>query len=215
MDQKLRNNLRQSYDRKAQERDARTIQEWKLTERQAFLSLLRQEQKQTLLEIGAGTGIDGNFFQEHGLEVICIDLSPEMVKLCRQKGLTAHVMDFADLQFPPASFDAIYALNSLLHVPKDELPAILTAIELLLKPGGLFYLGVYGGYDYEGVWQDDTYEPKRFFSFCSDENLQVVVSQVFNVHSFRRIAFNGKEATLHFQSLVLRKPALSQFKEIS
>lgn len=206
MDQKLRNNLRESYGRKAQERDARTIQAWKLAERQAFLSLLRQEQKQTLLEIGAGTGIDSKFFQEQGLQVICIDLSPEMVELCQQKGLTAYVMDFGDLRFPPASFDAIYGLNCLLHVPKDELPAILKAIELLLKPGGLFYMGVYGGYNYEGIWQDDTYEPKRFFSFYSDEGLQAVVREIFKVHSFKRIAYNGKDAKLHFQSLVLGKP---------
>lgn len=206
MNQKLRNNLRQSYDRKAQERDARTIQAWKLAERQAFLSLLRQEQKQTLLEIGAGTGIDGKFFQEQGLEVTCTDLSPEMIRLCRQKGLTAYVMDFGDLRFPPASFEAIYALNCLLHVAKDELPAILRAIEMLLKPGGLFYMGVYGGYDFEGIWPDDSYEPKRFFSFHSDEALQAVVRQVFSLQSFKRIAYNGKDAKLHFQSLVLRKP---------
>lgn len=206
MDQKLRNNLRQSYCRKAQERDARTIQAWKLAERQAFLSLLRQEQKQTLLEIGAGTGIDGKFFQEQGLEVTCTDLSPEMIRLCRQKGLTAYVMDFGDLRFPPASFEAIYALNCLLHVAKDELPAILRAIEMLLKPGGLFYMGVYGGYDFEGIWPDDSYEPKRFFSFHSDEALQAVVRQVFSLQSFKRIAYNGKDAKLHFQSLVLRKP---------
>lgn len=208
MNQKLRNNLRQSYDRKAEERDTRTIQAWKLAERQAFLSLLQQEQKRTLLEIGAGTGIDGKFFQEQGLEVVCIDLSPEMVKFCRQKGLAAYVMDFGDLHFPPAAFDAVYALNCLLHVPKVELPAILKAIERLLKPGGLFYMGVYGGYDYEGIWQDDSYEPKRFFSFYSDEHLEAAVQAVFDVHSFKRIAFDGKEATLHFQSLVLRKPAL-------
>ena len=73
MDQQLRNNLRESYDLKAVERDARTIQAWKLAERQAFLSLLLQEHKQTLLEIGAGTGIDGKFFQEQGLQVVCTD----------------------------------------------------------------------------------------------------------------------------------------------
>jgi SAM-dependent methyltransferase len=74
------------------------------------------------LEIGAGTGNDGLYFQNNGLDVTCTDLSPDMVNLCREKGLKAYVMDFLSLDFPPGSFDAIYALNCLLHVPTRELP---------------------------------------------------------------------------------------------
>ena len=33
----------------------------------------------------------------------------------------------------------------------------------VLKPAGLFYLGMYGGYDFEGIWDKDIYTPKRFF----------------------------------------------------
>jgi hypothetical protein len=28
-----------------------------------------------------------------------------------------------------------------------------------------FYLGMYGGKEYEGVWPEDEYEPERFFCF--------------------------------------------------
>lgn len=205
MNAKLTTSLRESYNRKAQERDARLIQTWKLEERNTFLSLLRQEQKHTLLEIGAGAGKDGQFFQDQGFDVVCTDLSPEMVKLCRQKGLRAYVMDFSDLRFPAASFEAIYALNCLLHLPKAELPAVLEGLNSLLKPDGLFYLGVYGGYDSEGIWQADRYEPKRFFSFYTDEHLQQVVAKVFDLHSFKRIALDDEASELHFQSLILRK----------
>jgi SAM-dependent methyltransferase len=205
MNAKLTTSLRESYNRKAQERDARLIQAWKLEERNTFLSLLRQEQKRTLLEIGAGTGQDGQFFQDQGFDVVCTDLSSEMVKLCHQKGLKAYVMNFGDLRFPAASFEAIYALNCLLHLPKAELPAVLQGLNSILKPDGLFYLGVYGGYDSEGVWQNDRYEPKRFFSFYADEHLRQVVEKVFDLHSFRRIALDDEASGLHFQSLILRK----------
>ncbi|MFZ6026907.1 MAG: class I SAM-dependent methyltransferase [Chloroflexota bacterium] len=73
-----------------------------------------------------------------------IDLSPEMVRLCRQKGLATSVMDMAELDFSPASFGAI-AMNSLLHLPKTALPGVLRQIHRVLKPDGLFYLGVHGG----------------------------------------------------------------------
>ncbi|MEM7035221.1 MAG: class I SAM-dependent methyltransferase [Chloroflexota bacterium] len=204
MSQDLRENLRQAYNNKAVERDDRTIQDWKLQEQQIFLALLQKEHKTRLLELGAGTGLDGQFFQAQGFTVTCTDLSPEMVRFCRQKGLDAHVMDFAHLDFPPASFDAVYALNSLLHLPKKELPKVLTNIDQLLHKNGLFYLGVYGGPDREGIYEEDTYEPKRFFAFYPDETLKQIVSNVFDLHQFNSIPLEA-DSTLHFQSFILRK----------
>jgi len=48
------------------------------------------------------------------------------------------------------------------------------------------------------------HEDKRFFSFYTDDQLQEVVTQVFDLHSFKRVEFSiGQE--LHFQSCILRK----------
>lgn len=201
----LKRNLRQSYDRKANQRDKRTIQAWKLEARTHFLSLLRQEQKLTLLEIGAGTGSDSLYFQEQGLAVTCVDLSPEMVSMCRKKGLQAYEMDVCHLQFAHTSFDAIYSLNCLLHLPLAQLPAALAGISAVLKPMGLFYLGVYGGYQHEGIWENDPYEPQRFFAFQTDKGLKQEVTKVFDLVSFRVIAYDEGESGLHFQSCILRK----------
>jgi SAM-dependent methyltransferase len=195
--------LREAYDRKAEERDNKETSSWKLEERQRFLALLQEEGKQSLLEIGAGTGACSKFFQDSGLEVIATDLSPENVRLCREKGLTAYEMDFFHLDFPPRSFDAVHALNCLLHVPKKDLPEVLQAIRVLLKPGGLFYLGVYGGKESERVYPEDHYEPKRFFSFHSDEQLEAVVTRFFELVDFRQIPL--KEGGFHFQALILRR----------
>ena len=115
-----RSSLIESYNNHARERDAYAVDAWKVEERANFLALLQQEHRQSLLEIGAGAGKDSKFFYDQGLTVTCIDLSPEMVKLCRQKGLSADVMDMTRLNFPPDSFDAVYSLNSLLHIPKVE-----------------------------------------------------------------------------------------------
>lgn len=201
----LRSNLRQSYDQKVDERDSRTIQPWKLEVRAHFLSLLHQEQKRTLLEVGAGSGQDSLYFRKQGLAATCIDLSPEMVSLCRKKGLPAYEMDVTRLQFAPASFDAVYSLNCLLHLPHAQFQTALTEINTVLKPAGLFYLGVYGGYQHKGIWPDDPYEPKRFFAFYSDEELQKQVTSVFDLVSFQTIAFDEGETGLHFQSCILRK----------
>ena len=204
MNRPFRDNLRKTYDRQANQRDAGSIQEWKEKERANFLYLLQKEDKHTLLEIGSGPGRDGRFFQENGIEVVCIDLSPEMIKLCRQKGLTAYVMDMADLTFPANSFDAVYALNSLLHLTKVELPTVLKKIDSILAPTGLFFMGVYGGDEFEGIREDDQNDPKRFFSYFTDDHLQKVVSQVFDILSFRHIPVQRAD-NWHFQSLILRK----------
>jgi SAM-dependent methyltransferase len=197
--------LRESYDRKAEERDNYEIDSWKIEERCRFLSLLRKEGKKNLLEIGAGPGVHGKFFQDNGLDVICTDLSPEMVRLCREKGLTAHVMDFLHLDFPPSSFDAVYALNCLLHVPRKDLARVLEAIRVLLKPGGLFYLGVYGGKESERVWPEDRYEPKRFFSFLSDDQITEIATRFFELVDFEQIHLENGDPALHFQALILRR----------
>jgi SAM-dependent methyltransferase len=200
----LRDSLREAYDKYAQERETSSLQDWKIVERARFLALLQQEHKQSLLEIGAGTGRDSQFFQDAGLETICIDLSPAMVELCRQKGLTAYVMDMSQIQFPDGSFDAIYTINSLLHLTKAEFPVVLRRIATLLKPDGVVFLGIYGGYDHEGIWDKDSYTPQRFFSFFSDEHLEQEVTQVFEILSFNPIILDP-ENPIHFQSLNLKK----------
>jgi 2-polyprenyl-3-methyl-5-hydroxy-6-metoxy-1,4-benzoquinol methylase len=47
--------------------------------------------------VGAGPGHDSRYFQEQGLRVLCTDLSPTMVELCKAKGLDARVADFLSL----------------------------------------------------------------------------------------------------------------------
>lgn len=206
MNTSLRERLKAAYESMAREREIRVLLEWKLEERERFLDQLQEACARSLLEVGSGPGVDAVYFRDHGLRVVCVDLAPQMVARCHDKGLEAHEMDLADLRFPPDSFDAVYALNCLLHVPKAEFPTVLREVRKVLVPGGLFYLGVYGGYDHEGVWSQDDYEPKRFFSFRTDEALRSEVERVFDVESFRTVDLNGVDAKLHFQAAVLKKP---------
>ena len=201
-----KNNLRVTYDKYALERESREMEDWKVAERSRFLSLLKAENKDKVLEIGAGTGRDSKFFQDQGFVVTCIDLSPVMVDLCRQKGLNALVMDMTDIGLPDHSFDAVYSMNSLLHLAKDEFSEVLLRIYSLLRPDGFFYLGMYGGYDFVGVWKKDAYTPKRFFSFFTDEHLKQETSKVFDIVSFNRVVF-GADNPSHFQSVILKKNA--------
>ena len=194
--------LRAAYDGGAARRDRMEKASWKLAERAVFLQRLRDQQCASLLELGAGTGQDSLYFQDHGIKLVATDLSPTMAAYCRDKGVDARVMDFLHLDFPPASFDAVYALNCLLHVPNADLPAVLEAIREVLRPGGLFYLGVYGGQSDEGIAEDDIHDPPRFFSWRTDEQVQEFAQRSFDIVDFHVI----EHGEIHFQSLTLARP---------
>jgi SAM-dependent methyltransferase len=203
--QQVRDNLRRAYDGAADRRDRQDKQPWKLAERTAFLRYLQQAHCTRLLEIGAGTGQDSVFFASHGLDVVATDMSAAMVARCRDKGLDARVMDFSQLDFPAASFDAVHAMNCLLHVPNAELPAVLASIARVLQPGGLFFLGVYGGSEgaEEGPAEWDDHVPARFFSWRTDDQMVQFITEAFEIVDFH-IAQADTEH--RFQSLTLRRP---------
>lgn len=195
--------LQQAYDRRARERDNHPKENWKMAERQRFLSYLWDRGASSLLEIGAGTGHDSRFFADHGLGVTATDASAAMVEMCRAKNLVAYQRDFYELDFADERFDAVWALNCLLHVAKADLPSVLGGISGILKGEGLFYLGLYGGQDSEGIWDKDTYKPQRFFSFHTDAAIQIAVREKFILLDFHRVDYG--HPTLHFQLMVLQK----------
>jgi hypothetical protein len=80
---------------------------------------------------------------------------------------------------------------------------VLATVHSTLVPGGLFFLGQYGGIDLEGPVADDNYEPKRFFSFLTDDDLLAVAGGHFAVESFHAVDIKSDDGD-HFQSLVLR-----------
>ncbi|RED58539.1 class I SAM-dependent DNA methyltransferase [Cohnella lupini] len=195
--------LRQAYNNFAEQRNQAQMEPWKFKERQSFLQTLAEEDKNSILELGSGTGRDGAYFKENRFDVVCVDLSDEMVRLCLEKGLDARRADFGSLDFAPEQFEAVYAMNSLLHVPKSDLDEILDQIYRVLKPGGLFFFGVYGGDNSEGIWENDPYEPKRYFSMYEDEELVEAAKRWFAVEDFHTVEL--QEGKPHFQSLLLRK----------
>jgi SAM-dependent methyltransferase len=109
----------------------------------------------------------------------------------------ASAWDFCDVAHR-RSFDAVFAMNCLLHVPNHDLPAV----RAVLRPGGLFFVGVYGGNESaEGPIDDDEHVPPRFFSWRTDEQLLgFAASARFDVVDFHPVD-TGRG--YRFQSLTL------------
>jgi cyclopropane fatty-acyl-phospholipid synthase-like methyltransferase len=194
--------LVKTYEKYAHERASHSPDEFKVQERSEFLKFLKAEGRETLLEIGCGPGQDAQFFQSQGLRVLAVDNTPMMVKLTAEKGITAQALDCYDLNEINESFDAVYTMNCLLHIPKRDFDQILHLISRRLNDSGLMYLGIWGDKNFEGIWEQDRYEPKRFFSFWKTEALLDTLQRFFRLEYYRRLEPHGGRI---FNSLIVRK----------
>ena len=202
----LKENLKKYYDDEADLRNQYEKEDWKIKVRKSFTYLVQSENKNSLLEIGAGVGDDSLFFISKGLKVVAIDLSSEMVKKCKEKSIQAYEMDFYDLSGLNEQFDCVWAMNTLLHVPKTDLPAVLNEIKQVLKPNGLFYMGVYGGEDFENEYvKAEVSTTPRFFSYYSESNIKAVLSNHFQIIAFDQFEVDKKSGKDSFQSITMRK----------
>lgn len=94
-----------------------------------------------ILEVGVGTGLSLPDYKRH-LEVVGIDLSPEMLEKARERvaeGNLNHVtglheMDASDLKFADGSFDTVVAMFVMTVVPDPE--KVMRELARVVKPGG-------------------------------------------------------------------------------
>lgn len=111
----------------------------------------------TILDAGCGSGRDAKHFLSLGYKVIAIDSSKEMVRLSSEfAGQETLLMDFYHLNLEQ-SFDGIWALASLLHIPKRDIQRIISNLASILKEGGVFYMSFKEG-------EGERFEGGRFFN---------------------------------------------------
>jgi SAM-dependent methyltransferase len=196
--------LRQAYDRDAGRRDQLQDLQWRTGVLDGWLRELPSAPR--LLELGPGTGQLALYAQAQGAHVQAVDLSPQNVARCRERGIAAQVGNFRALDSLEGLglFEGVYSINALLHVPRAEHAGVLSAVRRRLVPGGSLLLVNWGGRASEGLYEADSCDPPRFFSLHDDA-------------SFGALEFEGFEATrrelltdhaangLHPQLLVLRR----------
>jgi SAM-dependent methyltransferase len=192
-----------AYDNSVEERESAPVADWKKNLRWQYLATLQRENKTSLIDIGAGTGVHSLFFLSQGIDVTCIDLSPALVESCREKGLPSKVMSVLDLPEIDQTFEAAFAFNSLLHIPSNLLANALSNIASILESEGIFFWGQYGGEYREGIYQDDHYQPKRFFSLLEDDQILEFASEEFIVEDFSQIR-GEDDSPIYFQALLMR-----------
>jgi cyclopropane fatty-acyl-phospholipid synthase-like methyltransferase len=140
-----------------------------------------------VLDLGCGAGVPvTRWLADRGFAVTGVDFSARQLELARRLVPAAHLLqaDMTGLDLPPASFDAVVAFYSIIHVPRTEHPALLGKIHRWLRPGGAFLatwaLGAWEGEeeDWEG-WG----APMRWSHHGEEANLKMVREAGFEVAS--------------------------------
>lgn len=115
-----------------------------------------------VLDFGCGSGRDLKAFLDLGFDAHGIDGSSELIAHCGDKLGEPHryrCMDFRDYDDPAGRWDGIWAMASLLHLPKAELPRVISAILKSLTDQGVFLAYLKAG-DEEII--DDIGRPMNF-----------------------------------------------------
>lgn len=165
------------YAQNTEEFIASTLEADMSATQEKFLSLLPKGA--SILDLGCGSGRDSLCFLQKGFQVTAVDGSEELAKFASELiGQEVIVADFKDLALPAASFDAIWASASLLHVHSEDLPGILAKVINLAKTGAIFYLSFkYGDFEGErgGRYYTDLNE-ERFAQFLqkSGRSLEII-----------------------------------------
>lgn len=95
-----------------------------------------------LLDVGCGTGVHSAAFRDHGWTVTGVDVSEDMLRLARGRGLDVVQADARSLPFDDAHFDAVVSLWT--HTDVDGFTAAVAEATRVLRPGGPFvYVGAH------------------------------------------------------------------------
>jgi ubiquinone/menaquinone biosynthesis C-methylase UbiE len=146
------------YDRIAERYEA-WASRLRVEERNRYIRLLLESlpSGSKVLELGCGSGALVTKSLADRFHLTGVDISKHQIELAAAAVPSAEFIcaDMSTLEFPGASFDAVAAYYSIVHVPRAEYPDLFRSIFRWLRPGGLFLttLGIGNkGVDYEPDW---------------------------------------------------------------
>jgi SAM-dependent methyltransferase len=140
------------------ERYAAWTQPLRVAEREHYTRVLLDglPEGAPVLELGCGMGIPTTRNLAERFAVTGVDISPRQIALARLNVPRATFLhaDMTALDLPPASFAAVAAFYSIIHVPREQHGTLLRSIAAWLHLGGLF-VGALGVSSTPGGIMDD------------------------------------------------------------
>ena len=151
-----------------------------------------------VLDLGCGPGRDVAEFQRRSLRVVGADLSRGLLEeaSCRVDADLVQA-DMRSLPFANSTFDGIWLTASLLHIPRQQAPGVLSGAGRVLRTGGRLSVAVKQG-DGEG-WEGASGE-ERFFTYYQPGELSAMVADAgFQVSNVRQ-SLSGSTQWIHLSA---------------
>ncbi len=144
---------------------------------------LLSECRGTVLEIGAGTGLNVGHYRANVAKLVLTEPEPHMAAKLRaavtRARIAAEVIEAPaeSLPFPDASFDTVVSTLVLCTVPSPD--AVIREVRRVLKPGGRFLFIEHVRSDSRGLadWQDRLRGPWSLFACgcqCNRNTLETI-----------------------------------------
>jgi SAM-dependent methyltransferase len=129
--------IEHQYDVISQEFDMSRVRIWKSVKE--FITNHNSSNKKLLLDVGVGNGKNILFANEYNYECIGIDISTNLLEICRQKRLNVHKKDVLHLNKSFGMFDTILCIATIHHLENimEQTQAILNMIDCLNPHGNL------------------------------------------------------------------------------
>jgi predicted TPR repeat methyltransferase len=130
---------------------------------QAFIDLIPMGGR--VLDLGCGPGAASVHMRDAGLNPDPVDASTGMIAIARDKfKLDARIGTFDQIS-GTGIYDGVWANFSLLHAPREKLPAYLGNLTTAMKQGGVFHIGMKTG---NGIKRDAI---ERLYTFVTVDEL--------------------------------------------
>ena len=159
-----------------------------------------------VLDAGCGPGDPVTRLLAERFEVVGVDFSGEQLRLAREQVPEAEFVrqDLTHLGFADESFDGVVSYYALIHVPRENDRAVLSAIHRLLNPSGvaLLCLGASGRAEIRGDEFMDT-GVELYWSTHDEETYRNMLAAVgFEVVLAERVADSLNPESDHLFVLV-------------
>ncbi len=123
-----------------------------------------------ILDFGCGSGRDAKVFLDLGYEVEAVDGCRELCEIAAAYvGIPVRQMDFLELD-AWERYDGIWACASILHLPYEEIKAVMKKMAAALKENGVVYVSFKYG-EFEG-WRNG-----RYFTDMTEDRVRRLVEE--------------------------------------
>lgn len=141
-----------------------------------------------VLDIGCGSGRDLLWMKTNGFNPLGLERSGGLAKLAKNhSGCEVIIADYENLDFSVMKVDGMMFSASLVHIPHNQIQAVLFKALNALKQNGYLYISLKEG---DGTKQDDA---GRTFYLWRDEDLRIIFDEL----NLAVAHFSGSESVLN------------------